>query len=122
MNFDDDLSPTRLFHKLEHNLEFRRLFQERARLHCSPGGALSPERCAKRFADRAQEIELAIVAESARWGDYRRDVHSYKTPPYELYTRDKHWRPEIARLLKDYFPLRTHILLKQLKERGLAQP
>ncbi len=122
MAFDDDLSPTRLFHKLENNQEFRRLFRERVRLHCSPGGALSPERCAKRFETRAQEIELAIVAESARWGDYRRDVHSYKTGPYELYTRDNHWRPEIARLIKDYFPLRTHILLQQLKERGLVSP
>lgn len=45
-----------------------------------------------------------MLAESARWGDYRRDVHPYKEGPYELYTRDTHWRPETQRLLQEYFP------------------
>jgi hypothetical protein len=59
------------------------------------------------------------VAESARWGDYRRDVHPYKTGPYELYTRNDHWRPEIARLLTHYFPQRTAACLQQFREAGL---
>jgi len=60
-----------------------------------------------------------VIAESARWGDYRRDAHPYKTGPYELYTRDDHWRPEIDRLLKEYFPKRTEAVIKQFRETRL---
>ena len=83
------------------------------------GGALTPERTAERFRNWAKDLDSAVVAESARWGDYRRDVHQYKTGPYELYTRNDHWRPEMDRLLKEYFPKRTEILLKQFREMGL---
>jgi len=63
-----------------------------------------------------------MVAESARWGDYRRDVHPYKQPPYELYTRDQHWRPEVKRLLEEYFPKRSGKVLEQLQKVGLYAP
>jgi hypothetical protein len=119
MDFDDDLSPSRLFHKLNENAAFRKLFAERARLHCSPGGALDPAIASARFAGLSKTINDAIVAESARWGAYRRDVHQYKTGPYELYTRDDHWKPEIERLLEDYFPRRTKEFTAQLKKRGI---
>jgi hypothetical protein len=117
--FDDDQSPVRLFQKLRANPEFRKLFARRANLHCLGDGVLSPAAAAKRFRSLADDIDLAVIAESARWGDYRRDVHPYKTGPYELYTRDKHWRPEIDRLLSEYFPRRTAIFLQQLKAAGL---
>jgi hypothetical protein len=64
-------------------------------------------------------LDLAIIAESARWGDYRRDVHPYKTGPYERYTRNEHWRPEIDRLLNDYFPKRTGVAVEQFRSAGL---
>lgn len=112
-------SPTGLFQKLRKNPEFRRLFAERARRHLTGTGALTPEPAAARYRDLAKSIESAIVAESARWGDYRRDAHPYKKGPFELYTRDDHWRPEVRRLLDDYFPRRTARLIGQLQEAGL---
>ena len=118
--FDDDQSPPRLFHKLRENAEFRRQFAERVRLHLTNGGALTPERAIERFRTGSDRLDGPILAESARWGDYRRDVHSYKVGPYELYTRDDHWRPEIRRLLGDYFPKRTEAVLRQFQEAGLA--
>jgi hypothetical protein len=60
---------------------------------------------------RAKEVDLAIVAESARWGYYARSAAPY--------TRDKEWVAEQRRLLKDYFPNRTEVVLKQLQEVGL---
>ena len=54
--------------------------------------------------------ERAIIAESARWGDARRS---------NPYTRDVDWQRERNRLLTQYFPQRTEILLSQLKEVGL---
>ncbi len=118
---DDDQSPARLFHRLRENAGFRGRFAERARKHTANGGALSPLHARLRFEQLAREIELAVVTESARWGDYRRDVHPYKTGPYLLYTRNDHWQPEVHRLLGDYFPARTGVLLRQLAAAGLLE-
>ncbi len=122
MAADDDLSPTRLFHRLRLNAAFRHEFGQRARRHLSAGGALSPHAAAERYRRLASQIEQAVIAESARWGDYRRDVHRYKEGPYELYTRDDHWRPEVQRLLKDYFPRRSEAVLDQFRKADLVEP
>ena len=119
LKFDDDLSPPRLFQKLRENNEFRLRFADHARRHLLASGVLAPKPAAERFQKWSERLDNAIVAESARWGDYRRDEHPYKTGPYALYTRDDHWRPEMQRLLKDYFPNRSAVLLKQLHEAGL---
>lgn len=122
MDFDDDQSPPRLFQKLKDNQEFRALLVERVRLHCLGDGALTPQRAAARFRKLAESLDLAIVAESARWGSYRNDVHRYKEGPYESYTRNEHWRPEIQRILNEYFPRRTEAFLKTLEQRRLWSP
>lgn len=61
----------------------------------------------------------AIAAEAARWGAYRREVAPFRTGPYEIHTRETHWRPEVDRLLKDYFPVRTAEVTRQWREAGL---
>jgi hypothetical protein len=119
MAFDDDQSPPRLFQKLRVNDEFRRLFAAQARHHLTGDGALTPTKAAERYQQWVRQIDSAVVAESARWGDYRRDKHPYKIGPYELYTRNEHWRPEIHRLLNDYFPKRTEVVIKQFSDAGL---
>ena len=119
MTFDDDQSPPRLFQKLRGNAQFRKLFAEQARRHLAQDGALGPAKAAERYRLLSKNIGSAVVAESARWGDYRRDVHPYKTGPYELYTRDLHWRPEVDRLLTEYFPKRTDAVTRQFREAGL---
>ena len=119
IEFDDDESPPRLFQKLRGNAEFRRMFAGRAQQHLTNAGALTPHNAAERYRKWVKEIESAVVAESARWGDYRRDAHPYRMGPYELYTRNDHWRPEIDRLLKEYFPKRTEVVVKLFREAGL---
>ena len=108
-------SPMRLFQRLRENASFRRQFAERARGHLGEGGVLSLEKAADRFRRLADQVQLAILAESACWGDYRRDVHRYKTGPYEIYTQEDHWQPEVDRLLQAYFPRRTEVLIRQLR-------
>lgn len=120
--FDDDESPPRLFHKLSENAEFRRLFAARARRLLLDNGPLAPGPAAQRFQALANSVGKPIVAEAARWGDYRRNVHSYKTGPFERYTPATHWQPEIQRLLAEYFPRRPALLLQQFRERGLFPP
>ncbi len=99
--------------------EFRIRFADRIHKHHFNGGPLTPEENSQRWLNRSNELEVAIVAESARWGDYRRDVHSYSSGPYYLYTRDQFWIPEKNRLLNDYFPARTAIAINQFRSRGM---
>ncbi|MCC6232419.1 MAG: CotH kinase family protein [Verrucomicrobiales bacterium] len=116
---DPESSPLRLFQRLRQHPGFRRLFAERARRHLEGDGALTPRAAAARYETLARTLDPAVVAESARWGDYRRDAHPYKVGPYELYTRDDHWRPEVQRLLQHFFPQRTAVLREQLRAAGL---
>jgi hypothetical protein len=103
-------TPFRMMEELKGNAEFREAFAGRVNKHFFGDGALTPAACAARWMNRAKEVDVAIVAESARWGYYRRDAP---------YTRDKEWAAEQQRLLKDYFPQRTEIVLKQLQAAGL---
>ena len=111
--------PSNLHTKLAGNPEYRLAFADHVHKQFFNGGALTPEAAVARWKKRAAEVELPIVAESARWGDYRRDVNSYSSPPYELYTRDNQWRTEQQRLLNSYFPGRTRTVLNQLRAAGL---
>ena len=112
-------TPSGLHTKLLASDEYRLAFGDRARKHLLDGGALTPDRVMERCLKRAREVELPIIAESARWGDYRRDVHQYQSPPYQLYTRDNQWRAEQERLLTSYFPTRSSVVLGQLRSAGL---
>jgi hypothetical protein len=67
-------------------------------------GALTPEKTAARWMNRAAELDLAIIAESARWGDAR------QANPL---TKNDRWLPEQTRLLETYFPVRTQNVLEQ---------
>ncbi len=108
-----------VFTRLKDNPEYRLLFADRAHRHLMNGGALTPAPAAGRWSATPDPIEAAVAAESARWGDYRRDVHQYSNGPYLLYTLNDHWLPEQNRLLTQYFPQRTAVVLAQLKTAGL---
>jgi len=111
--------PSDLFQRLRQNADFRRLFADRVQLHCFNGGALTPEAASARWMKRAEQIELAIIAESARWGDYRRDVHPYQFgDTFMLYTKE-HWHAEQDFVINEYFPQRTNVFINQLKQAGL---
>jgi len=89
--------PPGLFSYLDDIEDFRVHFGDRLHKHLFNGGALTPEMTALRWIHRADEIDLAVIAESARWGDYRRDEHSYSSGPYHLYTRNDFWLIEQRR-------------------------
>jgi hypothetical protein len=119
IDFDDDECPARLFQKLSENAKFRSFFADRVQRLCSDNGPLAPKVAAERYRALAESIQKAVPAEAARWGTYRRDVHPYKTGPYERYTCEEHWRTEVSRILNYYFPERLAFLLNQFRERGL---
>ncbi len=119
VNENNDNCPSRLYTKLRDNEEFRVLFADHVYRHFFNDGALTPGRTAERYSNRAQQIKLALICESARWGDYRRDVHSWRYPPYDLYTLNNQWTNEYNRLINQYFPARTQVVLNQLIAEGL---
>ncbi|MGB2861904.1 MAG: lamin tail domain-containing protein [Sedimentisphaerales bacterium] len=111
--------PTDLFNYLDDIEEFRVRFGDRVHKHHFNGGALTPENNILRWTNRTDELDLAVIAESARWGDYRRDVHRYSSSPYYLYTKNEFWIPERDRLINQYFPARSDIALDHFRSRGL---
>ncbi|HPR33132.1 MAG TPA: CotH kinase family protein [Prolixibacteraceae bacterium] len=103
-------TPQWLHIKLSENDEYRQRFADRVYLHFFNNGVFTPEKAQERFEKRAAEVEMAIIAESARWGDAKS-----ATP----YTKDEHWLPEIEDIYERFFPYRTDIVIDQLIEAGL---
>src|SRR5205814_2043646 len=62
-------NPQTLHQALMQNVEYRQLFFDRMQQHLFNGGALTTQASLARYNARATEIETAIIAESARWGD-----------------------------------------------------
>ena len=110
--------PTYLFQNMMKNPTFKHRFMDRAYKHLEDdGGLLRPEQAQALWDSLQSVISLAIYAESARWGDYRKDVHPY-TSQGELYRADVHHALENRRLLEEFFPQRTGNLISQLKKKG----
>ena len=127
-NNDNRVTSTDLPSNLHTNLlpsaEYKLAFADRAHQHLFNGGALTTNEMMARWLARASSIDPAIVAESARWGDYRRDGAAIGTQvgangPYWLYSRDTNWVPEINRIATNYFPTRHGIFMGQLTTAGL---
>ncbi len=117
---DNNNCPSELFNRLRSNADFLQLFADRVQLHCYNGGVLTPESASARYMERVDEIEMAVIAESARWGDYRRDVHQNQPQgPFDLYTKNDHWLPALAFLTDEYFPNRTDVFIGQLRQANL---
>ena len=113
--------PSRIHQQLTRNEEYRMLFADRVHQHFFNGGVLTPEVATRLFLDRAAEIDRAVVAESARWGDFRRDVNpgKWRTDQFDLFTRDEHYLPQQEFIVDRYLPVRTDIVLEQLRRRNL---
>ncbi len=120
---NNDKCPSRIFQQLLQNDDFRRLFADRVQKFCFDNGALTPSSTGERWRRRAAAIDKAVLAESARWGDYRRDVHQYQTVgPFDLYTREDHWLPQLDYMMNTYFPNRTDVFISQLRKAKLFPP
>jgi hypothetical protein len=114
--------PSGLHTKLIANPEYRLAFADRVHRHMvAAAGALMPQSNIARWQKWEAIMDKPIVAESARWGDYRRDVHQSSEGVYQLYTRENHWMAENARM-RGYFSNRTATVLGQLRAVNLYPP
>lgn len=120
-SFNSDAAVNASLHtRLASHAQYKLDFADRVHKHMiAPGGALTPASNISRWQKWQLVMDKPIVAESARWGDYRRDVHQSAEPPYVLYTREGHFLSECTRLIGTYFPNRGNIVLSQLQSAGL---
>ena len=103
------------------NEEFRIRVGDRIQRHFYGGGALTPRAVRKGFLGRVNQIESAVICESARWGDAR-SVESGQDPRVSKErsrNRDDDWKPVIDHILNEFIPARTEIVLTQLFAQGL---
>lgn len=103
--------PQWLHYKLSANPEYRIRFADRAWKHFSGTGVFSPDSALKRLNKRISEVDPAVIAESARWGDAKRTGAPY--------TKNKQWLPEVEKIRNRFIPLRMNIVIEQLKQAGL---
>ncbi len=102
--------PSFLYANLRANPEFRLLFADRAHRHLFHDGALTPTQTVSRYQALADWVYPAMACESARWGDNQREPAR---------TREDDWVPERDRLLNDYLPRRSDVVLGFLRNAGL---
>lgn len=102
-------NPQYLHQKLMANPEYRLRFADMVQKTFFNGGLLTPAVAEARFQARANEIDQAVIAESARWGDAKRE------PPL---TRAD-WLTAVSRVVNTYMPARSDIVLNQFRANGL---
>ncbi|MHC4242710.1 MAG: CotH kinase family protein, partial [Planctomycetota bacterium] len=79
---NDNGGPTRLHQMLIQNAEYRMLFADHVNRHFFNNGILTSDGAMALYQIRLDDVDRAVVAESARWGD------NHSSTPY---TRDVDW-------------------------------
>jgi hypothetical protein len=103
-------NPAYLHFRLRRNADYKRRFSDRVHRYFFNDGPYTVVKMKKFYLDRAAQIDKAMVAESARWGDAKRE------PPL---TRDVHWINERNRITNSWMPGRHSVILNQFRADGL---
>lgn len=98
-------NPQWMHEELMRNAEYRVRFGDHVQRQFFDGGALTTEACTNRFLRKTGQINRAIRAYSARWGDA-----AHEPPLGEV-----EWQREINSIMKNWFPSRNGIVLRQLR-------
>ena len=102
-------TPQYIWFRMHQNPEFRMLAADRIQKHCFNGGPLSVAGMRAALLTRSNEIQRAIIAESARWGDAKRG-----TP----FNRND-WLNAFNNVMNSFVPGRTAVFINQLRADGL---
>jgi hypothetical protein len=106
-----EFNPQWLHYKLSKNPEYRTRFANRAYNLLKENGALTPSKNLERFIVREKQVEDAIIAESARWGD--------ATTFFGFNFTQDDWLTEVNSLKNVFIQQRTDIVIDQLKNANL---
>lgn len=108
-----------LYDTLRQHPDFEAELSARADELLAEQGPLGPAAAIERYQALTDTLAPAIIAESARWGHYRRDVYCWASTPCELYTVEGFWAPERDRILSEYLPERAQQVREQFAQQGL---
>lgn len=97
-------TPSAFFQALRANAEFRLLFADRAQRALLNGGPLSLPAARARWQALADSLDVAIVAESARWGDTADATPYGNASSKPVFTREADWLPAVASVRDAYLP------------------
>ena len=106
----EDFNPQWLHQQLMAHPEYRLRFADIAHKHLFNNGVLTPAGADALFMSRASEIDMAIIAESARWGDAQSNPAR---------TKNDDWLVVLDKLQNEFFPVRTQQIIDQLIAKGL---
>ena len=105
-------SPQWIHQQLMAVAEYRVQFGDRAQQLLFNGGVLSQEKVTERFQARVDEIQLAVIAESARWGDSK---FGPGTPPLTK----ANWQVAVNNVINTFFSQRRDVLIQHLRNATL---
>lgn len=108
------LCPSTLMQNLMKYPQFCRQVGDHIQKQCFHQGPLEPTNTTDIWLRLSAEIGSALHCEAARWGDYRRDVHSWNTEPYEVYTKATHYDPLQKKMLEEILPYRRDVFVNQM--------
>lgn len=134
-NVSDSNSPGELYSDLRRSPEFRLRMADRIQALFLNDGPLSVENNQARWQQRADQIETAIIGESARWGDAREGqrITAYSaasplpsgtgeiprgTQTVPLMTVD-HWRDSVTYVHDTFFPHAIDLFLDRMRADGM---
>jgi len=102
-------NPQYIHQLLLNNPEYQTRFGDRAHQHFFNSGPLTADAALARYTERADTIGSAIIAESARWGDSKRE------PAFT----SADWTNASNYLLNTWAPQRSAVTLNQLRDDNL---
>ncbi len=107
-NFDQAryFNPHTLHQKLMANEEYRIEFADNVQQHFFNGGTLSAQAQIDKMYELAAEIDTAVYAESARWGDAKVSTPRLRST----------WLNRLASLRDNYFHQREAVVLQQFRD------
>jgi len=117
---DDLETPTELLRNLIVNPEFKLRFADRAQAVLRNGGPLTESAAQAAYVARLNEIDQAIIGESARWGDNRFATAPYTRQNWIDVNLDKS-TGDMKAVVPDFFPVRTGVVLASFASAGWLQ-
>jgi methionine-rich copper-binding protein CopC len=112
-----NMGPGQIYGRIRNHPEFMQLFGDRLQKIFFNDGAMTEAANRARYQAYADQLDRAIILESARWGDWRN--------PSSPYTRNDHWLDRIGYMVghdwygNDWMSMRNDIVLGQFRDIGL---
>ena len=104
-------TPAEVYAHCRANAEFRQFFADRVQKHLFNDGALSISNNIARWLYLSNVIDRAVVAESARWGDFQRQAQPFR--------REVEWLKTNIWECSVYFPSNHFVALKRFRDANL---